>query len=53
MKKTIIAILVLLSAMGASAQSLLWDSAEPVKTVTVGARLLELRFHGRERKRLL
>ncbi|MEZ3559170.1 MAG: PorT family protein [Duncaniella sp.] len=39
MKKTIIAILVLLSAMGASAQSLLWDSAEPVKTVTVGARL--------------
>lgn len=38
MKKTIIAIFVLLSAIGASAQSLLWDSTDPDKTVTVGAR---------------
>ncbi|MDE5669830.1 MAG: PorT family protein [Duncaniella sp.] len=38
MKKTIIAIFVLLSAIGASAQSLLWDSTDPDKAVTVGAR---------------
>lgn len=39
MKKTIIAILVLLSAVGASAQSLLWDSSDAVQPVTLGARL--------------
>lgn len=39
MKKTIIAILVLLSTVGASAQSLFWDSSEPYRKVTVGARL--------------
>lgn len=39
MKKTIIAILVLLSAVGASAQSLFWDSSDADKPVTIGARL--------------
>jgi len=39
MKKTIIAILVLLSTLGASAQSLFWDGSDPDKTVTLGARL--------------
>lgn len=39
MKKTIIAILVLLSALGVSAQSLFWDGSDPEKAVTLGARL--------------
>lgn len=39
MKKTIIAILVLLSAVGASAQSLFWDGSDADKPVTIGARL--------------
>ena len=39
MKKTIIAIVVLLSTVGASAQSLFWDSSDADKPVTIGARL--------------
>lgn len=39
MKKTIIAILVLLSTIGASAQTLFWDGSDPDKAVTLGARL--------------
>ena len=39
MKKTIIAILVLLSALGVRAQSLFWDGSDPEKAVTLGARL--------------
>lgn len=39
MKKTIIAILVLMTSVGASAQSLFWDSSDPEKTLTFGARL--------------
>ncbi len=39
MKSTIIAILVLVTSLGLSAQSLFWDSSDPDRTVTFGARL--------------
>lgn len=39
MKKTILAILVFVTALGAQAQSLFWDSSDPDKSVTLGARL--------------
>lgn len=39
MKKIIISILVSVISVGMSAQSLFWDSSDPDKTVTLGARL--------------
>lgn len=39
MRSKIIAILVMFTALGASAQSLFWDSSDPDKAVTLGARL--------------